>query len=124
MSIADRIKLLCQKEGSQKNFAEKIGAQRQTINRIISKGTGIRSDTITAIAIAYPNLNLRWLILGEGPVWLAPPADGSPAFTQLSDDEDMKSKMIDLLETKVRLLARELKRVDPELAKELGLGRK
>jgi len=33
----------------------------------------------------------------------------------------MKLKIIDLLETKVRVLQRELRKLDPDLAKELGI---
>lgn len=122
MSVAARIKLLCAKEGSQSNFAEKTGIQRQTVSRIISRGTGIRSDTITAIAAAYPTLNLRWLVLGENPMWLAQKDDKSITPSgESTANEQMQAKMIGLLETKVRVLTRELKRLDPDLAKELGL---
>jgi uncharacterized protein YerC len=53
MSVATRIKTLCEIEGSQSNFAEKTGIQRQTVSRIVNRGTGIRSDTIEAIAIRW-----------------------------------------------------------------------
>lgn len=115
MSVATRIKVLCELEGSQSNFADKIGIQRQTISRVVNRGTGIRSDTIEAIAIAYPQLNLRWLVLGEEPMWQ------KENEKQTQPDDEMKAKMIDLLETKVRVLERELKRLDPDLAEELGL---
>lgn len=120
MSVADRIKTLCEIEGSQSNFAEKTGIQRQTVSRVVNRGTGIRSDTIEAIAIAYPKLNLRWLLLGEEPMWREEERIEMSERSS-STDEEMKSKMIDLLETKVRVLQRELKRLDPDLARELGL---
>ena len=121
MSVANRISILCEKEGSQSNFAEKTGIQRQTVSRIVSRGTGIRSDTIEAIAIAYPKLNLRWLILGEGPMWAVERESIETGEQKKHLDDEMKLKMIDLLETKVRVLQRELKKLDPDLAKELGL---
>jgi len=121
MSVAIRIKILCDREGSQSNFAEKTGIQRQTVSRIVNRGTGIRSDTIEAIAIAYPKLNLRWLVLGEEPMWLAEAESSSPNEQEKHGDNEMKLKMIDLLENRVRVLQREIKKLDPGLAKELGL---
>lgn len=121
MSVATRIKILCEREGSQSNFAEKTGIQRQTVSRIVNRDTGIRSDTIEAIAVAYPKLNLRWLILGKEPMWLAEEESSETKDEYQYSDDDMKLKMIDLLETKVRVLQREIKKLDPELAKELGL---
>lgn len=40
---------------------------------------------------------------------------------QMHSDHEMKLKIIDLLETKVRVLQRELRKLDPDLAKELGI---
>lgn len=121
MSVANRIKTLCEIEGSQSNFAEKTGIQRQTVSRIVNRDTGIRSDTIEAIAIAYPTLSLRWLILGEEPMWRVEEENIPASGQQMQSDDEMKLKMIDLLETKVRVLQREVKKLDPDLAKELGL---
>lgn len=121
MSVANRIRNLCEIEGSQSNFAEKTGIQRQTVSRIVNRNTGIRSDTIEAIAIAYPTLSLRWLILGEEPMWQVEEESIQGREHRMQSDDEMKMKMIELLETKVRVLQREIKKLDPVLARELGL---
>lgn len=70
MSVSERLKVLCDLEGSIANFSKKTGIKAQTIGRIINEGTGIRSNTVDFISQAYPNLNIHWLMTGSGEMWL------------------------------------------------------
>lgn len=48
---------------SQNAFEDACGLSRGTITNLQK---GIRSDKLAQIASAYPQLNVRWLLLGEG----------------------------------------------------------
>lgn len=48
---------------SQNAFEDKCGLTRGTITKL---NLGLRTDKLAQIADAFPSLNLRWLLLGEG----------------------------------------------------------
>ena len=48
---------------SQNAFEDSCNLTRGTITKL---NLGLRSDKLAQIASAYPQLNLRWLLLGEG----------------------------------------------------------
>lgn len=54
-------------------------------------------------------------------MWLTKEESSDTGVPEKYLDDEMKLKMIGLLETKVRILEREIKKLDPDLAKELGL---
>lgn len=49
----------------QNKFEEFCGISRGTINKI-PDGGGISTATLTKIILACPEMNIRWLLLGEG----------------------------------------------------------
>lgn len=121
MSISECIEALVDYEGSQRKFAEKTGIAQTTISRMVSKQGNIRSDNILAIVEAYPNLNVKWLITGEGEMWIS--ENEQPRETPLSDDEKeaMKDEMIELLKFQVNTMKKAILEKAPELAKYLNL---
>jgi len=50
---------------SQVEFAEKLGVTKQYVTKLL-KGEGIGLTNIASILKAMPEVNARWLILGEG----------------------------------------------------------
>ncbi len=69
MSINDRIKVLIDllANGRQNIFAEATDLKTTTINGIVGPRQSEPSfSTLKSIADAYPNINLYWLIKGEG----------------------------------------------------------
>ena len=54
----------------QNAFEDACGLSQGTINKI---NHGIRSDKLALIAAHCPDLNLRWLLLGEGSMILESP---------------------------------------------------
>lgn len=71
MSIIQRVELLIDLAGSQTKFARAINISVHTIAGLINRGAQyVRSDTLDAILKGYPNLNARWLISGEGEMWM------------------------------------------------------
>lgn len=64
MHVRDRLKAyLKHKKISQSAFAESIGASAGYVNAI-SKGIG--TDKVSIIRATFPDLNIDWLLTGEG----------------------------------------------------------
>ncbi len=118
MSISQRIKEICDFEGSQSKFAAKTGLKTQTVSRMVSDGAGLRSDTLLIIHKAYPKLNIHWLITGEGKVWAENAGEESGPY---ETEEDMAKKLLHLMERRIKELEREIKRIDPDAADMLGI---
>lgn len=47
-------------------FEASIGVSNSTINKAINNKTSIKVDSLLKIARVYPDLNMNWLIKGEG----------------------------------------------------------
>ena len=56
---------------NQARFADKVGESKATISKYMSEDKGYRPkfENVCKILKAFPNLNCRWLILGEGEIW-------------------------------------------------------
>lgn len=123
MSVSERIKELCDFEGSQLSFAKKTGIQSQTISKIIARGSEIRSDNILAIAEAYPNLSMQWFITGKGAMWMDEDSGQVARSHPMSDEEKelLKDEIIALQKKRIKELEREIQAKNPELAKRLGI---
>jgi len=125
MTVSTRLKILVDFEGSQAAFCRKTGIRTSTLATVISKGTGLRSGTIEDIARAYPNLNLNWLMAGKGTMWLDEVNPDPEAITQADLGEEGEgpgwARLVQLQEQRIKTLEREIKRDNPELAKELGI---
>lgn len=66
--MRDRIIRLYELLGiSQADFCRECEIKPATLSGM---GDGLNSQTIARIARRYPDLNLRWLLLGEGETWL------------------------------------------------------
>jgi len=66
-SISQRVlQLIDILEVKRKPFADKIGITTQTISGWIHRQSGPNFETIQAILTAYPRINARWLITGDG----------------------------------------------------------
>lgn len=66
-SISQRVlQLIDILEVKRKPFADKIGITPQTISGWIHRQSGPNFETIQAILNAYPSVDARWLITGEG----------------------------------------------------------
>lgn len=51
--------------GNRAEFARTIGVRPQLITKLL-QGTAFGVAAINAILVAYPELNARWLLLGDG----------------------------------------------------------
>lgn len=65
--MKDRITSFIDSKGlTQAEFAEHINVQRSSVSHIISGRNKPGFQFINSILLAYPDLNARWLITGEG----------------------------------------------------------
>ncbi len=66
-TIGERLTLyINEKNVSKKVFSEKIGLHYNYVVKMLKGSSNISSDTLTAVFLAYPNLNARWLTTGVG----------------------------------------------------------
>lgn len=86
---------------SNNAFEDKSGLSRGTITNLKH---GIRSDKLAGILRAFPEVNPRWLILGEGSPIITedePKEEPMPRMTEhkhTEDDERMKAELRKALE--------------------------
>jgi transcriptional regulator with XRE-family HTH domain len=65
--MKDRItKFLIAEHISPTEFADKIGVQRSSISHVLTGRNYPSASFIQKMLVAFPNLNPRWLLLGEG----------------------------------------------------------
>lgn len=68
-----RINELKAMEGlNQKEFSEEIGVNEKTFSAMMSRKTDPGFEVFRGVARRFPNLNMRWFILGEGEKYVTP----------------------------------------------------
>lgn len=121
MSVAERLKILSDFEGNQTKLASKINTTSQSISQTLKQNSGLRTETLDAIARAYPQLNMRWFITGEGESGL----DGEiPIVEEKNEDAEkelLKEELLTMYKEKVKMLEREIKTHCQKLAERLEL---
>lgn len=90
MTEQERIEYLVAKEGSAVAFARKIGTTEASVSKLRSGVFHIGRFAVR-IAEAYPSLNCRWLLTGEGDPF-APEISESEIARRLGAIEDKLSK--------------------------------
>jgi len=92
---------------SKREFYTKIGVSRGTLE----SNTGITEDILAKFIAIFPEIDLYWLILGEGSMYRtpgvmneAPPPDRDEVVRLLREKVADQQKIIDLLEEKVEAL--------------------
>lgn len=69
-TVVDRIKSIIDfYDLNQSSFAKEIGVSPMTISSLLSRKTDPSFATILAICSRYNNINLEWLITGDGPMF-------------------------------------------------------
>lgn len=92
---------------SKREFYTKIGVSRGTLE----SNTGITEDVLAKFIAIFPEIDLYWLILGEGSMYRSPavmnevpPPDRDKYIQLLESKIEDQQKIIDLLEEKVEAL--------------------
>lgn len=90
--MKDRIKQLMDSlHLTQQKFAEDLGISPASLSSIFNGRTKPTINHVDAIVIAFPNINLRWLMYGEGDMFLAD-NDTSTAASEQKDPSTVFSQ--------------------------------
>ena len=93
---------------SVRAFEQAISASDGMIRRAINNGTDIQSKWITKIADNYPQLNLDWLITGEGKMLKC----DNNSINQQSPNDSILLKLLEEKEKKIEKLTEELRAME------------
>lgn len=108
MTISDRFTLFLREKGiSQKEFSEKTGYLRQSLSKFITGTTKLpKIDLIIGLMIHYPELNIRWLLLGEGEMRVSheilPSTDEIEKLKQMN--VELREELLDAKDEIIQLL--------------------
>lgn len=70
ISVHDRfMELIEDKNLNKKSFSEKVGVSYSTVYTMFDKGSGPSFDLLNKTAIKYPEVDLRWLVTGQGSMY-------------------------------------------------------
>ncbi len=104
---------------SARQFDLSIGASNGYTLRMSKNRASIGSDVIENILKTYPDLNVVWLLTGEGPMLKSQREEEILDFDNLSPEKQKEIEQI--IETKIRERQREeLKDLLREVADEMG----
>ena len=98
---------------SVRAFEQAISASDGMIRRAINNGTDIQSKWITKIADNYPQLNLDWLITGEGKMLKC----DNNSINQQSPNDSILLKLLEEKEKKIEQLTNELRAMERKVGK-------
>ena len=93
---------------SVRAFEQAISASDGMIRRAINNGTDIQSKWITKIADNYPQLNLDWLITGEGKMLKC----DNNSINHQSPNDSILLKLLEEKEKKIEKLTEELRAME------------
>ena len=104
---------------SARQFDLSIGASNGYTLRMSKNRASIGSDVIENILRTYPDLNVVWLLTGEGPMLKSQQDDEILDFDKLSPEK--KKEIEQIIEIKIKERQREeLKNLLREVADEIG----
>ncbi len=117
MDTVDRIKAIIDTHKmSIRGFAIKCGIAQQTLDGQLKRKRAVSVDTITAIAVAFPEISANWILLGEGPMLKTDKESARVeklinTITTLQDNIDLKSETIDALRERICQLETQLSKL-------------
>lgn len=104
---------------SARQFDMSIGASNGYTLRMSKNRASVGSDVIENILKAYPDLNVLWLLTGEGPMLKSEEKQEIIDFDKLPKDKQQEIERI--IEAKIRERQREdLKELLREVTREIG----
>lgn len=86
---------------SQSQFADNINVVRASVSHVLSGRNNPGYDFIKAIMLAYPNLNIEWLMLGKGKMYKSMSQEPTSLFMEedlgmfKAEDELMPPPVVD-----------------------------
>lgn len=65
--MKDRIQqIMDHKKMTAAQFADKVGIQRSTLSHILNGRNNVSTEIVSKIHYTFPDLNINWLMFGEG----------------------------------------------------------
>lgn len=102
LTISQRLRLFLDEINlGQQEFANAIGVSKQVVSNAVNGRTKFpKSDFLIQVIRAYPQLNIYWLLLGEGEMFSDEPnIDFQEQLEKLKEENSkLKDKIIELLE--------------------------
>jgi len=70
MTASQRIKHLIKVQGTTiEGFAEKVGTTKSALNQMFKNDSNPKLTLLQACMRNFPQLSLKWLVMGEGEMW-------------------------------------------------------
>ena len=91
MTFGQRIKQYIDYKGvSVRSFEMKSSLKNGAIYRVIKNGTSLNGDSITSLSKEWKDLNLNWLMKGEGEMLMDPQVVNEPSseYNKIAAEED------------------------------------
>ncbi len=87
MDIISRLKLFLEQNGiSNSQFADTCGIPRPTLSQLLNgRNKKVSDEVISKIHVAYPALNIMWLMFGDGDMFI----DNVPGSFENSDAQNL-----------------------------------
>lgn len=101
MTVNERLKVFAQEKGiTQYRLAKEVGVTPQAISRIFSnRVSSINSDTLALFVERFPELNIRWLLIGDGEMTVSKSAFGGGENGEgLSTQTELSTVAVDKME--------------------------
>jgi transcriptional regulator with XRE-family HTH domain len=115
-TVGDRIDLICEAlDISRRKFAERIEEKPSTIASIV-RGSSPSANIICSIVNNLPDLNERWLLMGEGEMWKSDMNIIEDAeYDRLKQQLEHKNETIDALKGQVSALEKMVELLEKQL---------
>lgn len=94
MTGSERIEHLIKSRNiTKKVFAEMVNMKADTLSKMFSNKSDPKLPLLKSCLIQFPELNARWLILGDGQMWQE---DRKAVIGKKGDNEELKKKVNEL----------------------------
>lgn len=93
---------------NQSSFAKSLGMTQPNINRMVSGGNNISVEALNRITDTYKNVNLHWLLTGDGAMFLEELQEKNAQVNEDSIPYNRKER----LEERVKELEERVKRLE------------
>lgn len=97
---------------NQSKFAKHLGVTQPNISRMVTGESRISTEILNRIILAYKNVNLHWLLTGEGQMFMESPQEKSSPINTPSENNIVTGKgRLKELEERVERLEEAMKRL-------------
>jgi len=100
--LVDLMRTLGFKERQHGKFAKKIGVSPSFLSDVLNLNTGLSFNLIFGISDKYPEININWLLTGEGE--MIPGDKKGPLYNKVEDEDP---ELVELLSRTMEILKSE-----------------